>query len=196
MERTSAVQEAETSSTFAIIARILQDVGYSIGCLPIVQSKPSSANWIRIRLLCGTSALNSCMSRITRGTRNAQCSMCGAEEETVEHFLAQCAHPVVQRARTTMERMMTSLDLSQLRLMDPLGYCGFILGGPINGVSPNGEEEDAIQTFIHTAWSTRKEVQFGGGGLRDGERADPALAVPARPFRGVAAHGHMAMLRD
>ena len=46
VERTSAVQEAETSSTLAIIARILQDAEYSIGCLPITHSKPSSANWI------------------------------------------------------------------------------------------------------------------------------------------------------
>ena len=47
-------------------------------------------NWIRIRLLAGTSSLNVTMSRMTRGQRSECCPVCEDDVETVLHFLREC----------------------------------------------------------------------------------------------------------
>ena len=60
----------------------------------VITCKPSATNWIRLRLLAGTSALNYNMPRITKprqSARNVACPVCGVDDETVEHFLRQCS---------------------------------------------------------------------------------------------------------
>ena len=59
----------------------------------LLQRSPHPINWIRIRLLCGTSSLNSMMTRITRGTRSCFSPMCGTTTDAVVHFLCECCSP-------------------------------------------------------------------------------------------------------
>ena len=111
---------------------------------------PSHANWIRIRLLCGTSALNVTMAKMTRSTRSPYCPMCLNQEETVLHFLRECSDPSFVRARADHEVHMPSL----FRTLSPLQQCAFILGCSVSEVSdPNtsrkaGEGEDTVNVKL------------------------------------------------
>ena len=81
-------------------------------------------NWIRLRLLAGTSSLNGMMARITGGARSSSCPVCGNGPETVVHFLRSCRATSSIDARTHYEARVNRCfeDLSELQ------QCAFILG--------------------------------------------------------------------
>ena len=60
-------------------------------------------NWIRLRLLAGTSSLNGMMARITGGARSSSCPVCGNGPETIVHFLRSCRATSSIDARTHYE---------------------------------------------------------------------------------------------
>ena len=121
-----------SSSTLTLLNRVLKDLKPatygSLAAFPLIDSNVhrEAANWIRIRLLCGTTSLNESMSRITRATsqRTQTCLICGEAKEDTCHFLLRCEDPEMEAARKKhREAISAFLDDS-----DPLGYCGFILG--------------------------------------------------------------------
>lgn len=87
---------------------------------------PTHANWIRIRLLCGTSALNTTVGRMQRGEdqRSRLCPMWSEDEETVQHFLLDCHSPCYARERTDHAEAMPDFFFS----LEFLQKCTFILG--------------------------------------------------------------------
>ena len=82
------------------------------------------ANWIRLRLLAGTSSLNGMMARITGGERSGQCPVCENGTETVVHFLRTCRATSSIDARTHYEAQVARSfeDMSELQ------QWAFILG--------------------------------------------------------------------
>ena len=115
-------QESRSHPTLAVLAAATRK---SLNeRLSVVTCSPSHANWIRIRLLCGTSALNTTMGRITRSARSRLCPMCEEVEESVQHFLRDCMDPSYVEARANHEVNMPRFFAA----LSPLQQCAFILG--------------------------------------------------------------------
>ena len=124
--------------------------------MPLIDSKDSGVNTVRLRLLSGTHSLNSMMSRITRTTieRNADCPMCGNGPETVEHFLRTCPS-------TSAEREAHEEGLSQraeFATLDTLGQCGFILACKVDGIGPSEADEAKNQELVSALWVRRSQA--------------------------------------
>ena len=128
----------------------------------VITCKPSATNWIRLRLLAGTSALNYNMSRITKTRQSASnvacpvCPVCGVEDETVEHFLRRCSDLTYVDARTQHEDLMPPLFHS----MDHIQQAAFILGlrvhhGPKHGTRPKKSEDAASIILVSKIWKRR-----------------------------------------
>jgi hypothetical protein len=140
-------QESQSRTTLGVLA-----ASYRTSLkerLPVISCTPSPANWIRIRLLSGTSALNFTMHRITRGTRALCCPMCEGEEETVVHFLRECEAASFVKLRTELEGNMPEY----FNTLSSLQQCAYILGTPVRVpsdpsaapvIKTAGRREDAI----------------------------------------------------
>lgn len=113
------------------------------------------ANWIRIRLLAGTSSLNVTMSRITRGQRSQRCPVCEDGNETVLHFLCECQAPSSLVARNRHIMKVTEL----FEGLTPLQQCAFILGCEVETeskpVAATREEDLASKELVETLWEHR-----------------------------------------
>ena len=112
------------------------------------------ANWIRIRLLAGTSSLNVTMSRITRGQRPQRCPVCEGSTETVLHFLRECQAPSSLVARNRHTKKVTEL----FEELTPLQQCAFILGCEVDTeskpVAATREEDLASKQLLRPSGIT------------------------------------------
>ena len=121
--------------TLALLARALQDdTSKGLAPMDIVSRGPSMANWVRIRLLSGTSSLNDMMERITSSAsaedrRSAACPLCQTVRETVLHFLLDCSHFGLTALRNSCLSVLRSEANLGFDALDRLGQCCLILGG-------------------------------------------------------------------
>ena len=105
-----------SSSTLTLLNRVLKDLkpakDGSLATFPLIDSnvRKEAANWIRIRLLCGTTSLNESMSRITRATsqRTQTCLVCGEAKEDTCHFLLRCEDPEMEPEKNTGRQFLPS----------------------------------------------------------------------------------------
>jgi exonuclease III len=146
-------EEAKSHSTLEILATATADSFLRLQ--NVLRRSPHPINWIRIRLLCGTSSLNGTMSKITRGTRASLCPMCGLRRETVVHFLRECLYSKCVVARTLHARVAPHIFDS----LTPVQQSAFILGckvevaGKIAVASP--EEDLANFELVRSLWELR-----------------------------------------
>ena len=144
---------------------------------PTITNRPlRGANQIRIRILCGTDALNDSQSRIQKGARTAYCpwSMCQDNKltETPEHFLVECDGYTDDNLKEKlnehckcpqgMQRCGTFFDS-----LTPARKSAFILGVPVpegeQGIPRVAEEStDAVlKEFVLERFEARKSLLEG-----------------------------------
>ena len=121
-EMTHFREEAKHHPTLQLLAMATADSWLRVQSLLL--RSPHPINWIRIRLLCGTSSLNHMMSRVTRGSRNPSCPMCCSALETVVHFLRECQSQECIDARETHYGNMPAV----FGTLTPTQQSAFILG--------------------------------------------------------------------
>ena len=128
----------------------------------VLTCTPSATNWIRMRLLAGTSALNYTMSRIARtrqGSRTSRCPMCG-DVESVVHFLRECTSLTAIGARASHQELMPPL----FSTLDDFGQAAFILGVRVSqqtlehGIRPSRVEDAANIILVRNLWKHRCET--------------------------------------
>ena len=113
------------------------------------------ANWIRVRLLTGTSSLNGMMARITDGKRSHRCPVCDNGPETVAHFLRTCRaqSSIVARLRHRNGVTRSFEDLTELQ------QCAFILGCVVKvgskELAASTQEDLANLMLVESLWDTR-----------------------------------------
>lgn len=120
---------------------------------------------IRRRLLVGSAAVNSLMSTISPD-RSAGC-LCGAAEETVEHFLLEC--DIYDDLRENLLDVEAPGEcgckggrpcLEQYCGLDDLGKCVFLLGGPVGNLAPCGGVDACLDSLVNKMWVKRgKELE-------------------------------------
>ena len=130
--------------------------------MQVILCPPSHANWMRIRLLCGTSALNAPMRKDNQ--RSRLCPMCSEEEETVQHFLHDCQHPAHD---DVMSDFFHSLA--------PLQKCAFILGCRVGedsdpfGLGPDKGEDALNVRLVCNLYSLRSAALTDAAGVITGD---------------------------
>ena len=144
---------AGNQPTLAVLACSTDDSLSRVQNLTKRSSHP--ANWIRIRLLAGTSSLNVTMSRMTRGHRSQRCPVCEDSTETILHFLRECQAPSSLVARNRHIMKVTEL----FEGLTPLQQCAFILGCEVDTeskpVAATREEDLASKELVETLWEHR-----------------------------------------
>jgi hypothetical protein len=127
---TSFVGEAAVHPRLRFLSRVIGKIRPTL--LRGLQGPLKGAKLIQLRLLMGTSAVQSDLSKWNNG--DSLCPCCGQEEESVEHFLLRCSHFDASRREWYQAMSESSWGLmhwSQTFLMeDDVGKCALLLGHP------------------------------------------------------------------
>ena len=128
------------------------DTSRLIQPLRAAKYRQCAANWIRLRLMTGTSSLNGMMFRMTQGVRSKLCPSCNIQaEETPVHFLDECpAHAAILREFWSSYRPPSQSD----RIEAILG-----LEVDFDWLTPeeiNSRELKNV-SLIHQLWTLRKK---------------------------------------
>ena len=128
---------------------------------------------IRLRLLCGTSALNYTMSRTRRRQgqqRSCPDDSCLGEEEDTAHFLLDCEtyddlrsryREAVAEGCTCEPREEQEHFTSCGEYYDSLNRMGkvlFMLGGPVNRRTPEPPVDSLARQYVQEAWKRRSQI--------------------------------------
>ena len=155
----------------------------------MVNRSSHRANWIRLRLLSGTSSLNLSMHRITGGHRPPTCPVCRDGDETVLHFLQHCSSAFARSARSAHRARVTHKfgDLSDIQ------KCAFILGCTVScgvtATSANLVEDLANRQLVEGLWENRCAALEADAALELTYTENVRRGRPKRGVRGVEAHG-------
>lgn len=160
----------------------------------LIRRSSDRANWIRCRLLSGTSSLNGMLNKITRGQRSKLCPVCGFSEETVTHFLRACRDPsfITARARHNM-RMVHSFDQ-----MSDIQQSAFILGCEVKldskNIAATPDEDLTSKKLVESLWDIRCAALDASTAMDLTEESNKNNTVrqgrPKRGVRGVEAHSN------
>ena len=174
-----------------LTARALKGI-QSLKPLPVSQGV-GSENGIRRRLMAGSAAVNALMAKTTLG-RSAKCTICGADSESIEHFVLKCPLLMDIRANHMKEVFSTcKCETPCLRTFGSLGgqteddrlaRCAFLMGGPVDGLIPCAEADACFDAMITAMWKARAErleKEYGllksnkGKNQRQGPRESPDI---------------------
>jgi hypothetical protein len=166
----AAFREAnnEQRSTLHVAARALGDEDECMPRFPITKQTAAGPNQVRLRLLCGTSALNATLRHYSKD-RSGACphGSCTGPMEDALHFLLHC--DATEDLRRTYESSLGDLCECERRLdgggikgcdeffkeLDDKGKALFMLGGPVNGRVPEPAVDGAAKVFVLDAYTRR-----------------------------------------
>jgi hypothetical protein len=161
-------------STLKLLARATNAESETLPKYGATRTPNSGPNQIRLRLLSGTSALHSTLSRFTSTPRSdarsrtcphAECD----ETEDATHFLLHCPVTADLRQEYTdslASRCGCSRGISGgndtgcsefFAQLDPEGKALFMLGGPVDGRTPELSVDNAANHYMHQAWDRRSK---------------------------------------
>ena len=150
--------DAQSMSTLAVLDACTD------ACLsdrhPLVNRGFSPINLIRLRLLAGTSSLNSTMSKVSGSSRSNLCPICLQSEETTVHFLRECTHEeAVKFRRQHLESMPECFSA-----LSNVAQTAFVLGGSVESptnaspLEPSKNQDMHNEVLVGQLWDLRKEA--------------------------------------
>jgi hypothetical protein len=156
-------------SSLTIMQRAVEPNGEDdIECLPrfpLTKLANHGPDQIRLRLLSGTSALNSKLTKWKDRAPSCPFDNChGTCKEDAQHFLLHCRG--VKELRTQYRGQLKrhcycnpaeSCDKFFTQL-DDAGRALFMLGGPVNGHTPEASIDACSRRFVRDAWDARCAV--------------------------------------
>ncbi len=111
--------------------------------------------------MAGSAAVNALMAKTTLG-RSAKCTVCGADSESIEHFVLDCLPLMDTRAKHMKEVFYTcKCETSCLRTFGSLGgqteglQARFAL--PVGWSPPCAEADASFNAMINAMWKIRAE---------------------------------------
>ena len=165
---------AKERSTLKLLARATNSESETLPKYGATRTPNGGPNQIRLRLLSGTSALHTTLSHFTSqprsDTRPLTCPQAECDEtEDASHFLLHC--PVTADLRREYVASLAAhcgcsrgisggndTDCSELfSQLDPEGQALFMLGGPVDGRTPEMRVDAAANHYIHQAWERRSK---------------------------------------
>jgi hypothetical protein len=155
-------------NTLRIMHRAVCADAERLPAFPITKAPNRGQNQIRLRLLCGTSALNGTMSHWT--DRPAECAFGCKSKEDACHFLLDCAATADLR-REYVSRLTDSCECDRrtgaggevgcadfFAGLDPEGKALFMLGGPVDGREPELAIDTAAKRYVALAYERRSAL--------------------------------------
>jgi hypothetical protein len=146
-------------STFTIMQQAVKPNGAEedidrMPRLPLTRAANHGIDHIRLRLLSGTSALNSTLCKWTDRESRIHLAPDGTCKEDTQHFLLHCKG--VKELRTQYRRQLKrrcyynpaeSCDKLYTQL-DDAGKAMFMLGGPVDGCTPEASIDACSKQFV------------------------------------------------
>lgn len=160
----------DRSTTLTIMQRAVEPTGDGedidrMPRFPLTRVANHGADQIRLRLLSGTSALNSTLSRWTVRGSSCPFAPCGSTDgnskEDALHFLLHCGGVAEQRKHYEGQlKRRCSCDPAEscdkfFTDLDDAGKALFMLGGPVKGRTPEASIDACSRHFVRNAWSAR-----------------------------------------
>ena len=154
-------------STLRTMERAIDDDADRMPAFPLTKAPNRGQNQIRLRLLSGTSALNTTLSHFTK--RTDKCPFGCDVTENADHFLLHCK-ALADLRRDYESRLTDSCECAR-RIgsggevgcaeffgdLDDAGKTLFMLGGPVDGREPELTIETAAKRYVALAYERRKE---------------------------------------
>ena len=162
----SSFMKARVGSTINLMRRAVEKDATQMPRFPITKRANWGPDQIRLRLLTGTSALNGTLAKYSK--REVACpfdSYAGQEEDTL-HFLLHCKE--LESLRTTFREQLHDCCTCDRRGSDGVPGCAefyeglddagkalFMLGGPVDGRTPEDGIDACAREFVRKAWEHR-----------------------------------------
>jgi exonuclease III len=152
-------------STLRTMYRAVNDDAERMPAFPLTKAPNRGQNQIRLRLLCGTTALNGTLSHFTEHT--TKCPFACEGKEDAAHFLLHC--DAMADLRREYEARLTDSCECDRRIgsggevgcadffsgLDDDGKVLFMLGGPVDGREPELSIDSAAKRFVALAYERR-----------------------------------------
>ena len=153
-------------STLRTLLRASNDDDIKMPRYPLTRKPNSGPDLTRMKLLCGTHSLNYMMHKIQNRPLTCPTAHC-TEDETVDHFLLDC--PAYSGARDVFMLALASSCTCAGAVpddefpncadffagLDRAGQVLFMLGGPVDGRTPDAAIDAASSAFVESAWMRR-----------------------------------------
>ena len=154
-------------STLRVMSRAIQEGADRLPAFPLTRAPNRGQNQIRLRLLCGTSALNSTLAHFN--PRKDKCPHgCDAAEDAA-HFLLRCG--TTENLRSDYKEQLRDRCACDVRIgdggvvncadffeaLDDDGKVLFMLGGPVDGRTPELDVDQAAKEYVALAYERRSK---------------------------------------
>ena len=169
-ERTATHLRADRGgATLTLLRRAMSDDDVKVPRFPLTKRANHGPDQIRLRLLAGTSALNRTMCKWD-STRTQLCPFDSCAEPGAEdaiHLLTRCRgldaprgkfHSELQSCCTCDRRIGSGGAIGCAEFFDELDDAGkalFMLGGPVDGRTPEANIDACAREFVRLAWESR-----------------------------------------
>ena len=160
----------ERGSTLSLLQRAVEPSGNEVDIdqmprFPLTRLANHGPDQIRLRFLSGTSALNATLSKWSDRESLCPFAPCngtdGNGKENALHFLLHCGGVAELRThyRGQLKRKCTCEPAAScdkfFTELDDAGKALFILGGPVNGRTPEASIDACSRHFVRSAWKAR-----------------------------------------
>ena len=153
--------------TVQLMRRAIEKDARRIPCFPLTKRALRGPDQIRHRLLAGTSALNVTLSKYTDRAPTCPFGSCVGSVEDPIHFLLHCKS--LEGPRATFLSRLCDRCTCDRRLgeggergcaeffggLDDVARALFMLGGPVDGRTPEIDIDACAREFVRCAWVAR-----------------------------------------
>ena len=153
--------------TVQLMRRAIEKDARRIPCFPLTKRALRGPDQIRHRLLAGTSALNVTLSKYTDRAPTCPFGSCVGSVEDPIHFLLHCKS--LEGPRATFLNRLRDRCTCDRRLgeggergcaeffggLDDVARALFMLGGPVDGRTPEIDIDACAREFVRCAWVAR-----------------------------------------
>jgi hypothetical protein len=158
-------------STLQLLRRAVGPDDVEVPRFPLTKLANFGADQIRLRLLAGTSALNGTMCKWESRGRDSHCPFddCDGVEDAI-HLLTRCRgldalredyHARLQDRCTCDVRIGSGGEVGCAEFfsgLDDAGKALFMLGGPVDGRTPETSVDACAREFVRRAWESRSSL--------------------------------------
>ncbi len=154
-------------STIKLMQRAIEKEAKKMPRFPLTRRAAKGPDQIRLRLLASTSALNVTLSKFTDRDPVCPFGTCSGGVEDTVHFLLHCKELDKIREkflnrlcdRCTCDRRLGEGGVQSCadfyESLDDAGKALFMLGGPVDGRTPEADIDACAREYVREAWSLR-----------------------------------------
>ena len=157
-------------TTIKLMRRAIEKDARRMPRFPLTRKAAKGPDQVRLRLLAGTSALNATLSKFADRPATCPFGSCSEGAEDATHFLLHCKELDGLRSiflnrlcdRCTCDRRLGEGGVQSCaefyESLDDAGKALFMLGGPVDGRTPEDDIDSCAREFVRMAWDVRSST--------------------------------------